>query len=107
VQTFALRNAWTTRLGLYTTAHAHEHTGRTTQPGYSQVRASESGEQLVKGSVTTNPDTRQRELQLTSVLSEEACLTCTVKHFTRAQRGINTIQGGCSYSQESEPWTVG
>jgi hypothetical protein len=105
VQTFTFRDAWTTRLR---TVHdckrtAHEHTGRTTQTGYSEVRALESGEQLVKGSVTTNPDTRQRELKLTSVLSEEACLTCTVKHFTRAQRGINTIQGGYSYSQESEP----
>jgi hypothetical protein len=57
--------------------------------------------QFAKGSVTTNADTRQRELKLTSVLSKEACLTCTVKHFTQAQRGINTIQGCCSYSQES------
>jgi uncharacterized membrane protein (UPF0127 family) len=61
------------------------------------------GEQLMKVSVTTNPDTRQRGLKLTSVRSEEACLTYTVKHSTRAQRVINTIQGGHSYSQNAEP----
>jgi hypothetical protein len=41
--------------------------------------------QFAKGSVTTNADTRQRELKLTSVLSKEACLTCLAVVHVRAE----------------------
>jgi hypothetical protein len=86
VQTFALRNARTTRLR---TAHdctrtAHEHTGRTTQTSYTQVRALEVA--------SSSTFVRHRECQLYSWWGVDISVTNDQHLFTTTS--VSCIPGG-------------
>jgi hypothetical protein len=70
----------------------------------SNTSSNTSGDQLAKGSVTTTLDIRQRERQLTSVRSERGMPDV---YSQALYTSTETIQGGYSYSQESEAWKVG